>query len=222
MGGVCPPWAADRDERQPVGTGYRATRGVGVDADERALADRHLFAVDSPVPAPGDDDRHLFLVGAGLVVLDPLAVRGQVETVDPERLDAERAADEADRAAGPARLDVVDVDEGVAHGERKPTCSRSHVVRSAIIPGEPRSGRGPMAQVTEGSGDGKRGLRGGSLSMAANINPQGTVGLVGRAVPLAFVFATVGVLLVSYTFVRLCQVYNHAGSVFGFVGATLG
>jgi amino acid transporter len=59
-------------------------------------------------------------------------------------------------------------------------------------------------------------------SMAANINPQGTVGLVGRAVPLAFVFATVGVLLVSYTFVRLCQIYNHAGSVFGFVGATLG
>src|SRR3954471_629376 len=59
-------------------------------------------------------------------------------------------------------------------------------------------------------------------SMAANINPQGTVGPGGRAVPLAFVFATVGVLLVSYTFVRLCQVYNHAGSVFGFVGATLG
>jgi amino acid transporter len=41
-------------------------------------------------------------------------------------------------------------------------------------------------------------------------------------VPLAFVFATVGVLLVSYTFVRLCQIYNHAGSVFGFVGASLG
>src|SRR3954471_6462843 len=59
-------------------------------------------------------------------------------------------------------------------------------------------------------------------SMAANINPQGTVPLVGRAVPLAFVFATVGVLLVSYTFVRLCEAYHHAGSVFGFVGATLG
>ena len=81
------------------------------------------------------------------------------------------------------------------------------------------------------------GLRAGSLSiweaigisialmapsMAANINPQGTVGLVGRAVPLAFVFATVGVLLVSYGIVRLCQHYNHAGSVFGFVGVTLG
>jgi amino acid transporter len=59
-------------------------------------------------------------------------------------------------------------------------------------------------------------------SMAANINPQGTVGLVGRAVPLVFVFATVGVLLISYGIVRLCQYYNHAGSVFGFVGVTLG
>ena len=94
-----------------------------------------------------------------------------------------------------------------------------------------------MAQATGTSAEPTRGLRRGSLSlweavgisialmapsMAANINPQGTVGLVGRAVPLAFVFATVGVLLVSYTFVRLCQIYNHAGSVFGFVGATLG
>jgi len=93
-----------------------------------------------------------------------------------------------------------------------------------------------MAHTTEAPREGT-GLRRGSLtiweaiglsialmapSMAANINPQGTVGLVGRAVPLAFVFATVGVLLISYTFVRLCQVYNHAGSVFGFVGATLG
>jgi amino acid transporter len=59
-------------------------------------------------------------------------------------------------------------------------------------------------------------------SMAANLNPQGTGLQVGRAVPLAFIFATVGVLLVSYGIVRLCQYYNHAGSVFGFVGVTLG
>src|SRR3954469_2848489 len=59
-------------------------------------------------------------------------------------------------------------------------------------------------------------------SMAANINPQGTVGVVGRAIPLTFVLATVGVLLVSWTFVRLCQRYHHSGSVYGFVGATLG
>ncbi len=59
-------------------------------------------------------------------------------------------------------------------------------------------------------------------SMAANINPQGTVTSAGRAVPLAFLLASVAVLLVAYGFVRLCQYYNHAGSVYAFVGATLG
>ena len=59
-------------------------------------------------------------------------------------------------------------------------------------------------------------------SMAANINPQGTAGVVGRAVPVAFALATLGVLLIAYGFVRLCQNFNHAGSVYGFVGATMG
>jgi amino acid transporter len=58
-------------------------------------------------------------------------------------------------------------------------------------------------------------------SMAANINPQGAIG-AKRAVPLAFLIAAVGVLLVAYTFVRLCQYYRHSGSVYAFVGATLG
>jgi amino acid transporter len=59
-------------------------------------------------------------------------------------------------------------------------------------------------------------------SMAANINPQGTATTVGRAVPIAFALAFVGVLLVAYTFVRLTQRFHHSGSVYGFVGATLG
>ncbi len=59
-------------------------------------------------------------------------------------------------------------------------------------------------------------------SMAVNINPQFMVPSVGRAVPLAFVLAAVAVLLVAYGFVRLCQYFNHAGSVYAFVGATLG
>ncbi|MFI5953015.1 APC family permease [Cryptosporangium sp. NPDC051539] len=59
-------------------------------------------------------------------------------------------------------------------------------------------------------------------SMAANINPQGMVGSVGRAIPLTFALATAGVLLVAYTFVRLTQKFHHSGSVYGFVGATLG
>ncbi len=59
-------------------------------------------------------------------------------------------------------------------------------------------------------------------SMAANINPQGAASAAGRAVPLAFLFAAIGVLFVAYVFVRLTQYFNHSGSVFGFVGATLG
>ena len=59
-------------------------------------------------------------------------------------------------------------------------------------------------------------------SMAANINPQQTASAAGRAVPLAFLLSAVGVLLVAYGFVRLCQYYQHAGSVYAFVGATLG
>jgi amino acid transporter len=59
-------------------------------------------------------------------------------------------------------------------------------------------------------------------SMAANINPQAGATTAGRAVPLTFLIAAVGVLLVSYSFVRLCQYFHHSGSVYAFVGATLG
>lgn len=59
-------------------------------------------------------------------------------------------------------------------------------------------------------------------SMAANINPQQTAAAAGRAVPLAFLLSAVGVLLVAYGFVRMCQYYQHAGSVYAFVGSTLG
>jgi amino acid transporter len=59
-------------------------------------------------------------------------------------------------------------------------------------------------------------------SMAANINPQGSAAYAGRAVPLTFLIAAVGVLLVAYSFVRLTQYFHHAGSAYAFVGATLG
>lgn len=60
------------------------------------------------------------------------------------------------------------------------------------------------------------------LSLSANINPQGAEPIVGRAIPLTFLIATFGVLLVAYGFARLSQRYNSAGSVLGLVGATLG
>jgi amino acid transporter len=59
-------------------------------------------------------------------------------------------------------------------------------------------------------------------SFALNANPQGMIGAVGRSVPLAFLLATIGVLLIAYSFVRLCRHFNHAGSVYGLIGATLG
>jgi amino acid transporter len=57
---------------------------------------------------------------------------------------------------------------------------------------------------------------------AMALNGVAIAGLIGPAVPLAFVFALVGVLLVSYAFVMLTREVNHAGSVYAFTGLTLG
>ncbi len=59
-------------------------------------------------------------------------------------------------------------------------------------------------------------------SMAANINPQAPAGLVGPAVPLVYALSALGVLLVAHSFVRLSQHIASAGSVYGFIGATIG
>jgi amino acid transporter len=45
---------------------------------------------------------------------------------------------------------------------------------------------------------------------------------LGRAAPLAFAIAAVGVGFVAYGFVRLAGEFSHAGSVYAFVGNTLG
>jgi amino acid transporter len=54
------------------------------------------------------------------------------------------------------------------------------------------------------------------------LNGVGVAANVGRAVPLLFIVATIGVFFVSYGFVRLSAHYAHAGSVYAFSGATLG
>jgi amino acid transporter len=46
--------------------------------------------------------------------------------------------------------------------------------------------------------------------------------LIGRAAPLAYVFAAIGVTFVAYGFVRLSSHFSHAGSVYAFTGLTLG
>jgi amino acid transporter len=57
---------------------------------------------------------------------------------------------------------------------------------------------------------------------AMALNGVAPAGLVGRAVPLAFLFAAVAIGLISYSFVRLTSFFNHAGSTYALAGATLG
>jgi amino acid transporter len=45
---------------------------------------------------------------------------------------------------------------------------------------------------------------------------------VGRAVPLAFLFAAIAIALISYSFIRLTSFFNHAGSTYALAGVTLG
>ena len=59
-----------------------------------------------------------------------------------------------------------------------------------------------------------------TAAMALNGTVPAT--LIGEAVPLAFIFATIGVVFVSYAFIRLSQSFSHAGSVYAFSGVTLG
>jgi amino acid transporter len=57
---------------------------------------------------------------------------------------------------------------------------------------------------------------------AMALNGVGIAGLIGRAVPLAFLFALIGVLFVSYAFSMLSREVSHAGSVYALTGFTLG
>lgn len=57
---------------------------------------------------------------------------------------------------------------------------------------------------------------------AMALNGTAPAGLVGRAVPLAFLFAAIAVGLIAYSFVRLTSHFNHAGSAYALAGATLG
>lgn len=57
---------------------------------------------------------------------------------------------------------------------------------------------------------------------AMALNGSVPAALVGRAVPLVFVAAALGALLVAWSFVRLTRRISHAGSVYALSGATLG
>ena len=129
---VAPARRADGDERHPVGSRDGTARRLRVEADERAHLDRHLVAVDAPEARPANDDRYLFLAALALVVLVPRSQRRQLEEVDPERLDAEDAADEADIPAGPGALEFGDIDHRVPHCRRPLYPYPAAVIRGAF------------------------------------------------------------------------------------------
>src|SRR6516225_5918478 len=59
-------------------------------------------------------------------------------------------------------------------------------------------------------------------TLAMSVTGVAAAAALGRAAPLAFAVAALGVGLVAYGFVRLAGEFSHAGSVYGFVGNTLG
>jgi amino acid transporter len=59
-------------------------------------------------------------------------------------------------------------------------------------------------------------------TLAMSVTGVAAASALGRAAPLAFVFAALGVGFVAYGFVRLAGEFSHAGSVYAFVGNTLG
>jgi amino acid transporter len=68
------------------------------------------------------------------------------------------------------------------------------------------------------------GLSVGAMSpaLAMSFSGPGVAALVGRGAALSFVFASVTCILIGYGYMLLTRKYNHAGSVYGFVGASLG
>ena len=59
-------------------------------------------------------------------------------------------------------------------------------------------------------------------TLAMSVTGVAAAAVLGRAAPLAFAVAAVGVGLVAYGFIRLAGEFSHAGSVYAFVGNTLG
>src|SRR5437764_146599 len=58
-------------------------------------------------------------------------------------------------------------------------------------------------------------------TLAMSVTGVAAAAELGRAAPLAFVFAGLAVGLVAFGFVRLAAEFSHAGSVYAFVGRAL-
>src|SRR5438045_9753920 len=59
-------------------------------------------------------------------------------------------------------------------------------------------------------------------TLAMSLTGVQASGLIGRAAPLAYVFAPIGVAFVAYGFVRLSSHLSHAAAGYAFPGLRLG
>jgi amino acid transporter len=59
-------------------------------------------------------------------------------------------------------------------------------------------------------------------TLAMSVTGVQAARLLGRAAPLAYVLAGLGMALIGFGFVRLSAAFSHAGSVYAFIGKTLG
>ncbi len=65
-------------------------------------------------------------------------------------------------------------------------------------------------------------VAGASPALAMAFSGPGVAGLVGRAAALSFLFAAITCIFIGYAFMLLARKYSNAGSVYGFVGASMG
>src|SRR5215211_2030456 len=106
----------DRQEDETVRAGDGAARGRGIDAEETALLELHLLAVQAHDPRSAQDEVDLLLVPLGVIVLPAFDVRRQLEVVEAKRAGAQRTPHLTDGAPGAFTLEVGDIDVAVAHG----------------------------------------------------------------------------------------------------------
>src|SRR5436305_4132637 len=89
-------------------------------------------------------------------------------------------------------------------------------------PPPPRGAPGALRRDLGFWGTASLSVGGMAPTLAMSVTGVQAARLLGRAAPLAYVLAGAAVVLIAYGFVRLSAAYSHAGSVYAFIGKTLG
>lgn len=85
-----------------------------------------------------------------------------------------------------------------------------------------RPARGTLRRELGFGGTASLSVGGMAPTLAMSVTGVQAARLLGRAAPLAYVLAGAAMVLIGYGFVRLSSAFSHAGSVYAFIGKTLG